>query len=447
MHRCRCSVPRLGFAIALQVALMASLVPVAAAQGQKQVPVPAAVEWTDTGIDLLPGDILLIRAAGEWSNVASGGFVGQDGYGSPYPGTTLASAPLASLLMRVGTIVAQARAADTPVRWRGRLSLGMNDVAGTFGDNRGSLNAYVFYTLRPAPIRDFTGLVVTEARKWLSSYGIEPVIRMGPSPMAEGLIYEQSPKPAVDLHGVPEVQLFVSTGPPQLVTVPAITGLSVRAALSTLTDSGLGNIRVDSIDEPGPTALPEDSMAWSVASQHPQAGSRVTKNALIRLFAGATPSRRVPGFVDRTDQEARKEAQAHGFSLEMRRQMGIRFFRSVVVRQTPPAGTYVLLSELHARVEVADPIPLPVPLAALAGLGAFLWWRQRPPGPYRDRLKPPPPGTTYHARVAADPPELRSTAGEELVHTDLTLQLTVGADPPQLASSHDPLIRHEAQRH
>src|SRR5262249_39418754 len=122
----------------------------ALAQVPTKIEVPATAEWTDTGIDLLPGDTLRIRAAGEWSNVATGGYVGPQGYSSgAYPGTQLPGAPLAALIARIGNSLVNVEPARIiEVRSRGRLSLGMNDVPGTFSDNRGKVTAYIQYVQR-----------------------------------------------------------------------------------------------------------------------------------------------------------------------------------------------------------------------------------------------------------------------------------------------------------
>jgi hypothetical protein len=177
------------------------------------VSVPAATEWTDTGIDLLPGDYLAVRASGQWSNATGRQVVGQNGYGTPFAGTKLADAPLAALIAQVGGTISRPTVEGAKVGSRGRLFLGMNDVPGTYGDNHGSLEAFIRYQLVPAPMQNFTGTPVEEAKKWLSGYQIEPVILESPSSSAKGAIFKQDPAPGVDLHGAANVVLAVSAGP------------------------------------------------------------------------------------------------------------------------------------------------------------------------------------------------------------------------------------------
>jgi hypothetical protein len=196
----------------------------ALAQVSKNVSVPAATEWTDTGIDLLPGDFLTVRASGRWSNVTGGQFVGQNGYGTPFTGTVLADAPLAALITRIGGSVTRPSLEPATVLSRGRLFLGMNDVPGTYGDNQGALEALIRYRLVPAPMQDFTGTPVGEAKKWLSRYQFEPLTQESPSNSAKGAIFKQEPAPSVDLHGVANVTLTVSAGP-----TPALRGSNGRS--------------------------------------------------------------------------------------------------------------------------------------------------------------------------------------------------------------------------
>jgi tetratricopeptide (TPR) repeat protein len=94
----------------------------------KNVTVPANVFWFDTGITLTKGATLTMDASGQWSNVGNN-YVNSNGYGSPYPGTVLASANLASLIGKIGDVtfsVGEHYSASSPAS--GKLFLAMNDV-------------------------------------------------------------------------------------------------------------------------------------------------------------------------------------------------------------------------------------------------------------------------------------------------------------------------------
>jgi hypothetical protein len=104
--------------------------------------VAANVEWVDTGIDVVAGQVLGISASGEWSN-APRLAVGPQGF-KPYEGTVLAGAPVAALIGRLGDrlfLVGAAWKGEAP--GAGRLYLGINDLPGSYRDNQGALSVEV----------------------------------------------------------------------------------------------------------------------------------------------------------------------------------------------------------------------------------------------------------------------------------------------------------------
>ena len=105
----------------------------AAAQGQRPQPgaitVPAKPEWTDTGIDLLPGDSCTISAAtGQWSNAAAPApFSSYRGFANDRtPGLKVANR-LGALIGKVGSDPPVYAGADVTIKAtaHGHLLLGM----------------------------------------------------------------------------------------------------------------------------------------------------------------------------------------------------------------------------------------------------------------------------------------------------------------------------------
>ena len=140
------------------IALAAALAAMAAAQGQRPQPgaitVQAKPEWTDTGIDLLPGDSCTISTAtGQWSNAAAPApFSSYRGFANDRtPGLKVANR-LGALIGKVGTDPPVYAGADVTIKAtaHGHLLLGMNDVPGTYEDNRGYL--YVSLRCDKAPV-------------------------------------------------------------------------------------------------------------------------------------------------------------------------------------------------------------------------------------------------------------------------------------------------------
>ena len=116
----------------------------AAAVLPRTLELPANVEWYDTGIVLEQNQHLSIRASGHWTNKGSPdqGPLGYAGY--VYPGTIVANASLASLVAKVGDqTFAVGESFDGQSPGSGNLFLAINDVAGTFDDNSGSLQVTI----------------------------------------------------------------------------------------------------------------------------------------------------------------------------------------------------------------------------------------------------------------------------------------------------------------
>jgi hypothetical protein len=114
------------------------------AAGPRTVQVPATAEWFDTGIVLSAGQSLSITASGRWSNAGAPDKSPEGFPGYRYAGTIVADAPLASLVARVGGEAFYVGGQFTGASpGAGTLLLAINDVAGTFGDNEGSLQVVV----------------------------------------------------------------------------------------------------------------------------------------------------------------------------------------------------------------------------------------------------------------------------------------------------------------
>ena len=113
---------------------------------ERQVSVAANVPWTDTGIDLSPGQTITVQASGEvrWGRDRRDGPQGERN--SPFnQARPLPNRPGAALIGRVGGDVFYIGAGQGPIRVRsgGRLQLGINDEF--LDDNSGSFRVTVFY--------------------------------------------------------------------------------------------------------------------------------------------------------------------------------------------------------------------------------------------------------------------------------------------------------------
>jgi hypothetical protein len=108
------------------------------------VRVDARAGWCDSGHVLQAGHRYLVRRGeGLWSNAGEPSF-GPEGRG-PWEGTIIAGAPLGALIGRVGDasfVIGEGPGFTSPAT--GPLYLSMNDVPGTFDDNQGSVEVYIY---------------------------------------------------------------------------------------------------------------------------------------------------------------------------------------------------------------------------------------------------------------------------------------------------------------
>ncbi|MBS0383869.1 MAG: hypothetical protein JSS00_00805 [Proteobacteria bacterium] len=107
--------------------------------------VPAQAEWCDTGVEVREGQTIYFRVGeGRWSNAPPPApSYGPEG-GPAIQGTWIESAPLGALIGRIGGaafLIGSKSSVTSPAS--GHLLLAMNDVRGTYGDNRGQLDVFM----------------------------------------------------------------------------------------------------------------------------------------------------------------------------------------------------------------------------------------------------------------------------------------------------------------
>jgi eukaryotic-like serine/threonine-protein kinase len=159
--------------------------------------------------------------------------------------------------------------------------------------------------------------------------GLEPVVRRRPDHnVREGRVIDQDPAQGTRVDRESTVEIFVSTGPPQ-VAVPELVGESRDDAISALTERGLKRnvVEVFSKEEEG-----------TVVAQHPAPGERVDVGSTVRIniSQGLQPVG-VPSVVGETFESASSQLQAAGFAVA-RRDVDSDEPGGTVVRQDPAGG-------------------------------------------------------------------------------------------------------------
>jgi hypothetical protein len=113
---------------------------------ERQVSVAATTQWTDSGVEVRPGQTIYVEASGQvrWGRDRRDGPEGENN--SPYnAGRPLPNRPGAALIGRVGGDVFFIGGDRGPIRMRsgGRLQFGINDEY--LEDNSGSFRVTVYY--------------------------------------------------------------------------------------------------------------------------------------------------------------------------------------------------------------------------------------------------------------------------------------------------------------
>jgi hypothetical protein len=278
-------------AVALVAIFHAALCPVAGAQAASaHFSVPANVEWADTQIFLLPGDVISVVPTGGpgWLNVGQGDLQGPNGYGNPDSAWKMPDARLAALIQRIGDQAPTlATRAQRSVSAAGTLQLAMNDAPGTYGDNAGSQDVIIRYLLNPLPLPDFKFQTEGSAVEWLARYGFTPVIARGfVDDVGRGLVSGQDQAPGVDLHDFRTITLTVSDGPMPPAIVPGVVGFDPSEAEEAIRNAGLAP------EDAGKESA--SSGAGLVARTDPIADARVKQGTTVRYWIGQVIDVRPP---------------------------------------------------------------------------------------------------------------------------------------------------------
>lgn len=112
---------------------------------QQFLRVPAEAEWCDSGVEVREGQTIYVRVGeGRWSNAASPApSYGPEG-GPVIAGAWLEGAPLGALIGRVnGAAFLIGTKSSVTAPSSGHLLLAMNDVRGTYSDNRGLIDVFI----------------------------------------------------------------------------------------------------------------------------------------------------------------------------------------------------------------------------------------------------------------------------------------------------------------
>lgn len=179
------------------------------------------------------------------------------------------------------------------------------------------------------PLADLADRRLEEAKNILNSTGMAlgPISEVYDDTVPAGTVLGQDPAPATDVRRGTPIALTVSKGP-EPIAVPDVTGLERRAAKEALAAAGL---TAEEVSEVNHRSVP----AGNVVAQSP-AGGTLPRGSTVELTVSKGPRMvRVPNYVGRQADVARKELQDLGFTVEIREILGGLFG---TVRAQEPGG-------------------------------------------------------------------------------------------------------------
>jgi len=194
-------------------------------------------------------------------------------------------------------------------------------------------------------VADFTGLTVSEAKSRITAAGLNPRLTAGPPAPTEsevGIVAAQKQHPGTKIEPGEAIDLLVY-GPPSLIVVPDLVGLSIQEAKTNLESLGLGP-RLVTIG-----AAPSNELTYKVKDSEPHAGAEVKGGTIItvKVYGEYVPPSLivVPNLVGLTIQEAKVKLESLGLGP-----------RLITIGAAPSNElTYkVKDSEPHAGAEVKD---------------------------------------------------------------------------------------------
>ncbi|WP_392543779.1 Stk1 family PASTA domain-containing Ser/Thr kinase [Oryzobacter telluris] len=181
------------------------------------------------------------------------------------------------------------------------------------------------------------------------------VVRETSDTVEDGLVIRQNPGDGTEVDEGSRVQLVVSSGP-SAVTVPDVSGKTLKEATGILTDLGLKVGEPDRVNDP-------DTAKDEVIDSNPSRGTSVALNTTIILRVG-TGEVEVPNVVGRTRDQAQQAIQGAGLKYKTQTRETDSVPEDTVIEQNPQDGTLEIgktVTIVVAKKPAPTPTPTPTP--------------------------------------------------------------------------------------
>ena len=200
-------------------------------------------------------------------------------------------------------------------------------------------------------VPDLTGQTVTQAQATLTSKNLVlGTTTTQASTQAAGRILSQDPSPNASVKENTKINIVISQGPPQ-TTVPSLSGLTLDAAVTTLSQSKLvlGSRTFKASDQPENTII----------GQTPGVGKSVAQGSAVNVVVSSGEVK-VPSVLNEVQAQAEADLKNAGFKVTVINQIDATDTAGTVVAQNPQGGvTAKQGSIVTITVAVAPPTPTP----------------------------------------------------------------------------------------
>jgi serine/threonine-protein kinase len=247
--------------------------------------------------------------------------------------------PVATTILRNAGFVVSAtqQPSNTPTG----VVINQIPTGGSKADQGSTVSLTVSSGPGPVTVPPVVGLTLSQAKHELAAVHLKAG-RMIPQPSSQfptsGIVTSSDPAAGQSLAAGSNVDLFVSSGPPN-VTVPSVTGQTQNDATSTLRDQGFA---VQTTQQTNTSAT-----AGTVITQSPTGGSTAAPGATVTLTIAQAPTSTtnantasVPGVTGKTASAATSALQGAGFTVsENPKNVKSKSQNGIVLNQNPGGGT------------------------------------------------------------------------------------------------------------
>ncbi len=237
--------------------------------------------------------------------------------------------------------------------------IAQNPFAGTQVSSGSAVNLTVSSGPPPVNVPNVVGLTPVGATNALASSGlvVGATSLATSSTVVAGNVISQSPGAGTQVAPGSAVNLLISSGPPQPVTVPDVVGQTRQTATNTIIASGL-------IAGPITNAFSSIVPAGLVISESPAAGVSVPSGSTVYLIVSSGPPPViVPNVVGHTQGDAITTITNVGLLIGTTSMVtSTTVAQGLVISQLPTAGTQVANgSAVNLVISTGPPAPVTVP--------------------------------------------------------------------------------------